>query len=210
MWTITRVVEFDLADPKWHVMPEAVVVEEEVEVEEPAAPAPSADLGDLDFDIDEWFQQNYSVEDVAAITAARFMVQGPFLFIPLSKLVVVEEEVEVEEPAAPAPSADLGDLDFDIDEWFQQNYSVEDVAAITAARFMSMWTITRVVEFDLADPKWHVMPEAVVVEEEVEVEEPAAPAPSADLGDLDFDIDEWFQQNYSVEDVAAITAARFM
>eukprot|EP00798_Chlamydomonas_sp_ICE-L_P001529 gene1529-32906_t len=54
-------------------MPEAVVVEEEVEVEEPAAPAPSADLGDLDFDIDEWFQQNYSVEDVAAITAARFM-----------------------------------------------------------------------------------------------------------------------------------------
>eukprot|EP00798_Chlamydomonas_sp_ICE-L_P026168 gene26168-11894_t len=147
MWTITRVVEFDLADPKWHVMPEAVVV---------------------------------------------------------------EEEVEVEEPAAPAPSADLGDLDFDIDEWFQQNYSVEDVAAITAARFMSMWTITRVVEFDLADPKWHVMPEAVVVEEEVEVEEPAAPAPSADLGDLDFDIDEWFQQNYSVEDVAAITAARFM
>jgi hypothetical protein len=72
-WTITRVVEFDLADPKWHVMPEAVVVEEEVEVEEPAAPAPSADLGDLDFDIDEWFQQNYSVEDVAAITAARFM-----------------------------------------------------------------------------------------------------------------------------------------
>eukprot|EP00798_Chlamydomonas_sp_ICE-L_P000504 gene504-1911_t len=74
----------------------------------------------------------------------------------------------------------------------------------------SMWTITRVVEFDLADPKWHVMPEPVVVEEEVEVEEPAGPAPSADLGDLEFDIDEWFQQNYSVEEDAAITAARFM
>eukprot|EP00798_Chlamydomonas_sp_ICE-L_P026175 gene26175-11902_t len=495
MWTITRVVEFDLADPKWHVMPEAVVVEEEVEVEEPAAPAPSADLGDLDFDIDEWFQQNYSVEDVAAITAARFMVQGPFLFIPLSKHKIVHacahqgkeiKEVDVtltsrghpepkgkeghpsplpkttHPPPPPTPpqhkivhacahqgkemkehkishacahqSKEMKEVDVtltsrghpeskgkkemrvevtirtlhhgvvrvedneehlfaaidlvcdkverkmqklkekarwtgsrarpkgalseeeveyreykateaiegkEIEKQFSelakeypemirrtkvvettpmsvsdavdaieavghdfyvfqesggalratismskrvkfddsafvarawQEYILQKIRADADDRTIywvtdavgeagksrlakhlvaehkaiqlggrhadmaliyrnslapvvifdvsrsekefshdvSMWTITRVVEFDLADPKWHVMPEAVVVEEEVEVEEPAAPAPSADLGDLDFDIDEWFQQNYSVEDVAAITAARFM
>lgn len=65
----------------------------------------------------------------------------------------------------------------------------------------SMWTVNRVVEFDLSEDKWHVMPEPV---------EPTAPPPTeADLGDLEFDIDEWFRDNCSGEDAAAV-AARFL
>ena len=66
MWTVNRVVEFDLSEDKWHVMPGPV------ETVEPAAPPPTeADLGDLDFDIDEWFTRNG--DEVAAMAAARFL-----------------------------------------------------------------------------------------------------------------------------------------
>jgi len=79
----------------------------------------------------------------------------------------------------------------------------------------SMWTVNRVVEFDLGEEKWHVLPE---VPEEAgpsgtvqPVEDPIPPPPTeADIEDIDFDIDAWFRDNYGIDEVAAQQAARFL